>query len=411
MATGGGKVTDISVTTQDDDESIYGEHIEDGCRALLTRDLDKAEQRFAAALKAVHAKGQHDREAEPLYKLGEVYLKRGIQSKDGGDFTKAAALCNAALVRSRRDDIEEAIQGITQAFVKEVLEIEQKVDIDDTEKHKLMLRADRDYVEKEIKRIELEADPYSLDDDDPKMKEVEMKRAEAIKAFNLCTAWSDLGDHRKAISYYEQSLQMRRLIYGEDTAHPEIAHSLNNLGTAWCDLGNPRKAVSDHEQALQMVQSMYGEGAAHPDIATLLNNLGVDWGDLGDHRKAVSYYAESLQMKRSIYGEDTAHPDIAGSHHNLGDAWSDLGDHRKSISYYEQSIQMMRLIYGGGTAHPVIATSLNNLGVAWSNLGDHNRATMYFKQSLQMRRSVYGEDTAHPDIAGSLMNLALCERG
>eukprot|EP00058_Branchiostoma_floridae_P016708 XP_002602196.1 hypothetical protein BRAFLDRAFT_76883 [Branchiostoma floridae] len=164
--------------------SVYEEHLQDGCRALQTGDLDKAEQSFAAALKSVHIQGQHMEEAETLYMLGRVYLKRGIQSKDGGDFTKAAALCNAALVRSSREDIEEAIKEITHAFVKEVLKIEQKVDSDDTEKHKLMLKADRGYVQEEITRIEQEVDPYSLADEDPKIKDVEMKRVEAIKT--LC---------------------------------------------------------------------------------------------------------------------------------------------------------------------------------------------------------------------------------
>ncbi|XP_035673127.1 uncharacterized protein LOC118413706 [Branchiostoma floridae] len=80
-----------------DDDTEYEEHLHDGSRALQTGDLDTAEQSFSAALKSVHVQGQHKKEAEPLYKLGKVYLRRGIRSKDGGDFTKAAALCNAAL--------------------------------------------------------------------------------------------------------------------------------------------------------------------------------------------------------------------------------------------------------------------------------------------------------------------------
>eukprot|EP00058_Branchiostoma_floridae_P022620 XP_002608110.1 hypothetical protein BRAFLDRAFT_91412 [Branchiostoma floridae] len=172
--------------TGDDNDNVYKENLQDGSRALQTGDLDKAEKSYAAAIKSVHVKGQHRKEAEPLYKLGEVYLKRGIQSKDGGHFTKAAALCNAALVRLSRDDTEQIIKEITHAFVKEVLKIEQKVDSDDTKKHKSMLKADRDYVQEEIKRIEEEVDPYSLDDEDPKIREVEMKWVEAIKA--LCQA-------------------------------------------------------------------------------------------------------------------------------------------------------------------------------------------------------------------------------
>ncbi|XP_035681592.1 uncharacterized protein LOC118419336 [Branchiostoma floridae] len=202
MATGGSTVADVSATTPDDDDSTYEEHLHDGCMALQTGDLDKAEQSFAASLKSVHVKGEYGKEAEPLFKLADVYLKRGIQSKDGGDFTKAAALCNAALVRSRREDIEETIQEITQAFVKEVLNVEQNVNSEDTEKHKLMLKADRDYVEKEIKRIEQEVDPYSLDENDPTIKEVEMKRVEENRAWSMSTGRYALRNLKKTMGQF-----------------------------------------------------------------------------------------------------------------------------------------------------------------------------------------------------------------
>ncbi|XP_019642879.1 PREDICTED: kinesin light chain 3-like [Branchiostoma belcheri] len=374
-------------------DSTYEDHLQNGCRALQTGDLDTAERNFAAALKAVHVKGQRWKETEPLCNLSDVYLKRGEQSKDGGDFTKAAALSNAALVRAKTEDrevIKHTIQEITQSFVKNVLSIEQTVPTDDVEKHKSVLTECRGYVEEEIIRIEQQIDPYRLDDNDPEIMEVEMERVEANKALfdtivhqrrtfiaglvdecmgvmgpppasSLGNAWSNLGDHRKAVSYYEQALEMMRSIYGEGNAHPDIASSLHNLGAAWSNLGDHRKAVSYYEQALEMRRSIYGEGNAHPDIASSLYNLGSAWSDLGDYRKAVSYHQQSLQMKWSIYGEDNAHPDIASPLNNLGNAWSHLGDYRKAISYYEQALQMRRSIYGERIAHPDIAKSLQNL--------------------------------------------------
>ncbi|XP_019633030.1 PREDICTED: uncharacterized protein LOC109476504 [Branchiostoma belcheri] len=171
---------------EEDTYSIYKDHLQEGSSALQTGDLDTAEKHFAAALKSVHGKAaKSSNEAEPLSKLSDVYLRRGQQSKDGSDFTKAAALCNAALVRSKsedQDNIKQTIQLITQSFVNHVLGVKQTIEFDDVEKHKEMLKEDRHQVEKEMETIEQEIDPYSLDDDDPNIREVERKRAEAIKA-------------------------------------------------------------------------------------------------------------------------------------------------------------------------------------------------------------------------------------
>ncbi|XP_078666757.1 uncharacterized protein LOC144908776 [Branchiostoma floridae x Branchiostoma belcheri] len=149
-------------------------------------DLDRAERKFAAALQAVHVRGQHWKEVEPLCKLSEVYLKRGMLSKVGGDFTKAAALSNAALIRARAEDqegIKQSIQKVTHLFVKHVIGIEKTVPIDDdVEKHKSVLMEHRGYAENEIKRIDQHVDPFNLDKDDPNIGDMEKKRAEAIKA-------------------------------------------------------------------------------------------------------------------------------------------------------------------------------------------------------------------------------------
>ncbi|CAH1239379.1 KLC4 [Branchiostoma lanceolatum] len=130
---------------------------------------------------------------------------------------------------------------------------------------------------------------------------------------NLGTACYQVGDHRKAIKYFEQAMQMYKTIHGQSTAHPDIATSFNHIGEGWFSTGDYRQAISYYEQALQMHRSIHGQSTPHPDIAAMLNNLGASWSNLGDHKKALHYFEQALQMRRSIIGQTTPHPDIAGT--------------------------------------------------------------------------------------------------
>eukprot|EP00058_Branchiostoma_floridae_P005889 XP_002591377.1 hypothetical protein BRAFLDRAFT_86884 [Branchiostoma floridae] len=149
------------------------------------------EKHFAAALKTVHAADptaqQYQREVEPLCKLGEVYSKRGQQTGDGGDFVKAAALYNAAIARSEdqicNSNLERAIQDVEKTFIKCIfkLGIHSNVSQDDTEKHKKQLKEMRDQIKLEMETIDQQLDPYVHDEDNPCVKEIEAKRAQAVR--------------------------------------------------------------------------------------------------------------------------------------------------------------------------------------------------------------------------------------
>jgi tetratricopeptide (TPR) repeat protein len=56
-----------------------------------------------------------------------------------------------------------------------------------------------------------------------------------------------LGDHRKAIEFFEQALAIDEAVFGKE--HPNVAIRLNNLGSAYFALGNTKKAKPYFEQA------------------------------------------------------------------------------------------------------------------------------------------------------------------
>eukprot|EP00058_Branchiostoma_floridae_P023273 XP_002608763.1 hypothetical protein BRAFLDRAFT_73982 [Branchiostoma floridae] len=450
-----------------DIDSTYQEHLQEGTKALQTEDLDQAEQHFAAALKCVHCQDQNIKEAEPLCKLSKVYLKKGVQSKKGSDFTKAAALCNAALARSRRDDMNKAINEITHAFVKEVLKIEQKLDSDDTEKHKLMLKADRDYVEKEIRRIEQEIDPYSLDDEDPKIKEVEVKRVEAIKVL------------------FQKIVQVRKMFIAglvdeciEVMGHPPCKYAMIGLGsqatglvTPYSDLEFAILAEDETEQNVKYFRNLthylhlkvinLGETILPAMGIKSLNNFYSDdplenWfydsvTPRGMHAKLpwveeqpTTIWETIQQMKYSwIVNSENAHHlmlmvcisaelrlrtymNNGGQVENLSAMSSmstdkDIEEKLQKVFYISNTKHLMRYYY---TARPfkhfISQLSDNKTQLEWpiffdnstelkaevyKSLHDYEKFKTCAEYTLHKYISKYGENTAHSEISQSLTNL------
>jgi G-protein signaling modulator 2 len=198
------------------------------------------------------------------------------------------------------------------------------------------------------------------------------RRGEGNCLGNLGSAYSDLGESRKAIEYYEQALKISREIgdrCGEGT-------HLGNLGNAYSYLGESRKAIEYYGQALKISREFgdkRGEG-------TRLGNLGNAYYYLGELRKAIEYYEQALKISRE-FGDRRGEGNWLG---NLGNAYSDLGESRKAIEYYEQGLKISRKIgdrLGEGTR-------LGNLGNAYSDLGEPKKAIEYLEQALKIAKKL-----------------------
>eukprot|EP00058_Branchiostoma_floridae_P006019 XP_002591507.1 hypothetical protein BRAFLDRAFT_105273 [Branchiostoma floridae] len=170
---------------------VYKRYMEKGDSSLAQGDLDSAEKHFTEVLKTVHIAVRvyktlpHEREVEPLCKLGDVYSKRGQQTGDGGDFVKAAALYIAAMARSENEIINSKIdrncKEVEKSFVEFTLDIQDNFCQDDTGKHKKQLKEMRDQIKLEMETIDQQLDPYVHDEDDPCVREIEAKRAQAVR--------------------------------------------------------------------------------------------------------------------------------------------------------------------------------------------------------------------------------------
>jgi tetratricopeptide (TPR) repeat protein len=211
----------------------------------------------------------------------------------------------------------------------------------------------------------------------------------------LAYSLEDLGEHLKAIDYYEQALHINKRLLGHE--HYNVAIILNNLGEAWKAMGEPIKAISYYEEALCIWRKIYGE--KHQKIATALNNLGSALGALGETQKAIVHFEKALHINEVILGKE--HPDVACDLNNIGSAWFNLGEYQKAINYFERALKIFKDIYGDKHHH--VATTLSNLGEVWRSLKKPDNAIEYYEEALRIDKPVLGE--FHPNVARDLNNL------
>jgi len=197
---------------------------------------------------------------------------------------------------------------------------------------------------------------------------------------------NNLGDHRKAILYYEQTLDIDEKTF--DPEHPNVATDLNNLGTAWKALEKLQKAISYFEKALKIWRKVFGD--QHQNVASALNNLGEAWRELGKPKKAIPYSEQALAIDEKIFGPKN--PKVAIRLNNLGGIWKALDEPQKAISYYEQALTIDEKTYG--PEHPSVARDLNNLGAAYFDLNKKKKAKELFNRAYTIWKKFFGEE--HP---------------
>ncbi len=73
-----------------------------------------------------------------------------------------------------------------------------------------------------------------------------------------------IGEHKKAIEYYEQALTIGKELYGN--RHPDVATNLNNISMAWHALGDRKHAKTCFQQAYSTLREFYGD--EHPHTIT-----------------------------------------------------------------------------------------------------------------------------------------------
>jgi tetratricopeptide (TPR) repeat protein len=210
---------------------------------------------------------------------------------------------------------------------------------------------------------------------------------------NLGVAYDNLGETRRAIDFYGQTLVIARKI-GDKRG---VGASLGNLGIAYVKLGETQQAIELFEQHLSITREIgdrRGEGAE-------LDNLGSAYVELGKPRLAIQFYEQRLTIAREIGDRRGESATLT----NLGSAYFVLGEIQRAIQLYEEHLPIAREI--GDRRHEGI--TLGNLGLIYANVGNPSRAMQFYEKALFIDREIGDRRNEGTDLWN--MSLALDQLG
>ena len=206
-----------------------------------------------------------------------------------------------------------------------------------------------------------------------------------------------MGEHSKALSYYERSLEIYKVALPSN--HPNLATSYNNIGLVYRNMGEYSKALSSHERSLEIRKVALAPN--HPDLANSYNNIGEVYRYMGEYSKALSSYEQSLEIRKVVLPSN--HSDFAQSYNNIGLVYMNMGEYSKALSSHERSLEIKKVALPPN--HPDLAKSYNNIGLVYYNIGEYSKALSSYGESLEIRKVALPPN--HPDLVTSYNSIGL----
>ena len=219
----------------------------------------------------------------------------------------------------------------------------------------------------------------------------------------IAIAHEKAGDQRGALCWHQQSLEMKKRVFGETTAHHNVALSLHNVGLCHKNLRELATALSYFEQSLAMFARLYPE-RPHVHMGIVNDNTAFTQDAMGDMLSARSSFERSLAVYTATLGEGGApHEFIANTLNNIGLASLKLGDAEQAHGCFVKALDMRMKLCGDKPDH-MLALFLNNLGSACLLAGDHESALKAYRQAETFYLALYGSRPNH-DFANNINNI------
>ncbi|MCJ7496993.1 MAG: tetratricopeptide repeat protein, partial [candidate division Zixibacteria bacterium] len=182
----------------------------------------------------------------------------------------------------------------------------------------------------------------------------------------------ELGEFKKALSYYNKSLE----VFEELKDEKGIAIVNMNLGLLCTSKGESKEALDYFEKSLRLEQK-YGNIA---NLSFLYNNLAITRESLYEWDKSLEYHLKSYELKEKM-GDQSG---MAITLCNMGLIHLRRGSLKKSLEDHSKALRLFQNLED----KPGVAHSCVRLGEIYLLKGEWSKSENYLKRSLRLRQEL-----------------------
>jgi serine/threonine protein kinase/Tfp pilus assembly protein PilF len=228
----------------------------------------------------------------------------------------------------------------------------------------------------------------------------ELRNQPALQATLLDTigrVYLGLGQYGRAQPLVEQSLSIRRAVFGSDSL--EVARSLYNLNRVYEKKGDLDKSESLALQSLEINRKLTGDSSL--ESAESMCRLGVIRLEKGELANAKQMFESCLSIRTQILGPDSEQ--LTAPLDNLAGIEQYRKHYAEAESMLRRAIDIDRA--SRGTDHPQYIRHLHNLAMMLHEKRDLAAAAAPYRESIDLFKKVLGPE--HPETIDAMSNFGV----
>ena len=195
----------------------------------------------------------------------------------------------------------------------------------------------------------------------------------------------ELGLYERALSAFEQALQIEELLHG--TSDPATAVARTWVATAYGRLGRLDEAEVLLRNSIRTFRALGPEGRA--DLARSLNTLGARLFDQRRYDEAKRLHRQALAI--GVHSLGHGHKDVAVWLHNIASDYFQQGRFSPALRLMRRAVHIDLVTIG--PRHPQTARHLDALGNMLSSTGEDEEGLALLRQSRDAAVATLGPES------------------